>query len=111
MKDEWTAEERSRLSGLPMSRMPTDAMKRRTIEAARAAGYVQIQTRTSGARVIARLAAATMIFAAGITVGYVVARRATPASTTTSRSTNHATVASMQGLTITTAPKGGIVWY
>jgi hypothetical protein len=111
MDGEWTAKERSRLAALPMSRPPSHEMKRRTFDAARAAGYVQHQSGASRARIVALLAAAVVIFSAGITLGYALAKRAVPQSMTTPRTTNHAAVASTQGFTITTVPNGGVVWY
>lgn len=111
MNDEWSPEERSRLAALPTSRLPLHEMKQRTIDAARAAGYVNSQSRSERARIIALLAAAVVIFTAGITVGYAVAKHAVPQSMPTSRSTNHTAVGSTQGLTITTVPNGGVVWY
>jgi hypothetical protein len=114
MNDEWNGEAGARLKSLPAERAPSREMKRRTLEAARAAGYVRAKPSRTVARSVARsvalLAAAALIFFAGTLLGYALPRRATPAAGK-AESANHEAVALAPGFTINSEPKRHIVWY
>ena len=107
-KEDWSPEEYARLKALPDHRMPSRNLKRRTIEAAIAGGYLRPR-RYRIARRIVLLAAASVIFAAGTLLGYALARR-TKLPAAASRSANAEAVAST-GFTINNDPRRRIVWY
>jgi hypothetical protein len=110
MNDEWNGEVDARLKSLPADRAPSREMKRRTLEAARAAGHVRAKPRPTVARSVAVIAAAALVFLAGTLVGYALPRRAAPAAGTAD-SANHEAVALAPGFTINSEPKRHIVWY
>lgn len=109
MNDDWTAEDQARLASLPRERIPPHDLKRRTIEAARAAGHLRSKRGRPGLT-IALLAAASLIFAAGTLLGYALAQRsAQPPKTTASTRTDG--LAAAQGFRINTDPGRHVVWY
>jgi hypothetical protein len=108
--DEGNGEFDASVRSLPAERAPSREMKRRTLEAARAAGYVRATQRPTVARSVALIAAAALVFLAGTLVGYALPRRAAPAAGTAD-SANHEAVALAPGFTINSEPKRHIVWY
>ena len=107
---EWTAEDRAHLAALPAERMPSEQVKRRTIEAARLAGYVRPASRGKAVRAVALLAAAGLIFVAGTIMGYLVARHGLP-TPSAARSRSDVTVANARSFTLTVEQRGNVVWY
>ena len=108
--DEGNAEYLARLGALSEERMPSREMKQRTLEAARAGGYVRSRPRATVTRSIALLAAAALIFIAGTFLGYALANRSSPPANT-ARASNHEAVAFAQGFTINSEPGRHVVWY
>lgn len=110
MNDDWTAEERARLASLPRERIPPHDLKRRTIEAARAAGHLRERPTYVRRHTLALVVTASAIFVAGTFLGYALARREAPQTKTTA-STRHDGLASTQGFTINTDSGRHVVWY
>ena len=109
MNDDWTADDAVRLASLPPKRIPPHDLKRRTIEAARAAGYLHSRRRST-APTLGLIAAASLIFVAGALLGYALARRGAPQPKTTA-STRTDGFASTQGFKINIDPGRHVVWY
>ena len=76
--DDWTPDENAQLSALSAEKRPPEELKRRTMEAMRRRGLLGPHRVATPRRVVALLAAASVIFIAGALVGYVAARRAAP---------------------------------
>jgi hypothetical protein len=74
--DDWTIDERRMLDALPRERVPSAALKQRTIDAVRPSRNETSKWWTTRALVLA--AAASLIFIAGAAVGFAAARRAAP---------------------------------
>jgi hypothetical protein len=110
MNDDWSAEVQGQLRSLPAERAPSREMKERTLEAARAAGYLRTRSKAPVSRTLALLAAASLIFVAGTLLGYTIATRGAPRPSTTG-SSDHDGASVAQGLTINTEPKRHIIWY
>jgi hypothetical protein len=109
VSEQWTPEDSARLASLPRERIPPHELKRRTMEAARSAGYLRSTPRRAGLT-LALIAAASLIFVAGALLGYALARRATPESRTTA-STRTDGLASTQGFNIQVDSGRHVVWY
>jgi hypothetical protein len=72
---EWSAEERARLDALSAERIPPAAMKDRTIAALHARSLLRRGRPRSTPFAIGLAAAAAIVFAAGVAVGYSFAGR------------------------------------
>jgi hypothetical protein len=105
----WTPDEQARLASLPLERVAPDELKARTMDALRARGLLGLRSGKRPGRILAVLAAASLIFAAGALVGYAAARRSTPPATET-RATTSQDVARASGPT-TVSPKRHVIWY
>jgi hypothetical protein len=75
-EDDWTTEERRMLDALPRERVPSAALKQRTLDAIKASRNATPNWWTTRALVLA--AAASLIFIAGAIVGFAAARHAAP---------------------------------
>ena len=106
---EWTEDDAARLAALPRERIQPHDLKRRTLAAARSAGYLRSRPKRVGLT-IALAAAASAIFVAGTLLGYALARRAAPQPKTTA-STHSDGLASTQGFRINTDTGRHVVWY
>lgn len=108
--DEWSAEERAQLESLANERIPSHALKGRTIAALHNHGFLAAAPASaSPRRTIALLAAASLIFIAGALVGYLAARSA-PAPAVEPRMANREQVAQAESVN-NTKPVRHVVWY
>ena len=107
--EEWSAEEQAQLASLARDRIPSHELKGRTLVALHAHGYLAAPNAKSPRRMIALLAAASVIFIAGAVVGYLAARREPPRDAE-SRMANREQVAQSESAT-TTQPVRHVVWY
>jgi hypothetical protein len=109
-EDEWTPEERAQLVSLPTERIPPSELKGKTMDAVRRNGFVGRQRIVTPRRVLALVAAASLIFIAGALVGYAAARRtARPADD--GRVANREAVANAENSKTNSQQTRHVVWY
>jgi hypothetical protein len=108
-EDSSTPEEKARLASLPRERTSPDELKARTMDALRARGLLGLRSGKRPGRVLAILAAASLIFAAGALVGYAAARRSTTPATDI-RATTSQDVA-RAGAPTANSPARHVIWY
>jgi hypothetical protein len=109
LNEEWSAEDQARLAAMQTGRTPSPDLKRRTMTAARAAGFLRPKPRVRGVT-LALVAAASLVFAAGALLGYELGRRATTPANAGSAA-NHEAVAAARAINIESDPKRQIIWY
>lgn len=109
-EDDWTPEERALLASLPTERTASDALKRRTMDALHSRRLLGTRTTTAPKRILALVAAASLIFITGALVGYAVAQRSTKPVDATRTATSQ-DVARAGGATTNNPPARHVVWY
>ena len=107
--DEWSADENAQLRSLARERIPSHELKGKTISALHSHGFLAAPASGSPRRMIALLAAASVIFIAGALVGYLAARSA-PAPAVEPRMANREQVAQAESVN-NTKPVRHVVWY
>jgi hypothetical protein len=107
--DEWSAEDKALLASMARERIPSHALKSRTIAALHNHGFLIAPNSAAPRRTIALLAAASVIFIAGALVGYFAARRA-PAAETQPRVANRDQLAKAESAN-NIQPVRHVVWY
>jgi hypothetical protein len=106
---EWSAEEHAQIGSLARERIPSHALKGRTIATLHHHGFLAAPANASPRRMIALLAAASVIFIAGALVGYLAARRAT-APDVEPRMANRDQVAQTESVN-NNQPVRHVIWY
>ena len=107
--DEWSADESAQLRSLARERIPSHELKGKTVAALHSHGFLAAQASGSPRRMIALLAAASVIFIAGALVGYFAARRS-PAPEVQPRMANREQVAQAESVN-NNQPVRHVVWY
>ena len=109
-EDDWTPEESARLASLPKERIAPSELKARTMEALHRRRLLGSRSAAGPARMLALIAAASLIFITGALVGFAAARRTTePAGESRARTAQD--VARAGGAASNTPPTRYVVWY
>jgi hypothetical protein len=109
-EDDWMPEESARLASLPKTRIAPNELKVRTTEALHRQGLLGSRSATRPARILALIAAASLIFISGALVGFAAARRTTEPSGET-RAVTAQDVARAGGAASNNSPTRHVVWY
>lgn len=107
-EDDWMPEERALLSSLSRERIPPHGLKARTIDAVRHRAFSERRPAMPTKRVLAFLAASSLIFIAGALVGFAVAQRSAKPVDDSRMATREAVA---QNVKPDSQPTRHIVWY
>ena len=109
-ENQWTAEEQARFAALISERLPSATLKQRTVRALRNRALLSRRAMISPPLIVGLLLAASVVFAAGALVGYVVANRR-PSETPAPTLAATRAVAQLDSADSATRRTRHVVWY